>query len=149
VDGCDISREQRCIQQLAPKMNNNDKKKKKQCVVSLMSDRLCTIETLTRWLHEEQGCQVLVVADHELQTSYLSEHGPFAGAGYFQDLALATAVARSAFVGLERSSSALVLELITFYRKMEAWQDDADIDQANLDICIMPDIEDPEGLDSG
>jgi hypothetical protein len=140
LDGCDISREIDCVNELLKvKMP-----KGKQCAVVLMSDRACTLLTLLPWL-EERGCRAFV-ARHDSRTDYLTEHGPFAGVGFFQDLALASAIARSAFVGLRRSSSDLVLELIQFYRTMDAWErnrgaDDHKLSWTKVDQCILSQID--------
>jgi len=71
--------------------------------------------------------------------SHLKEHGPLAGIGFFRDLAYAaggrssgsfsgTGGARHALIGSyddvgTRSSTRLLLELMEYNRKMEAWQD--------------------------
>lgn len=120
-DGCDITREKECIQQLELEMESSfreDQNSTKKAVY-LMSDRACTLTRMTEWL-QNRSIEVLV-SSHAVQADYLVEHGPFAGLGYFQDLALASQ-ARSAFVGNTRTSSDLLRELLTFYQKMEAWQ---------------------------
>lgn len=117
-DGCNVTREQHCLEELWTSQSQSQTTNR-TCVVSLMSDRSCTLDVLTPWLNGH-GCQVLV-ANHERRHDFLFEHGPFAGAGFFQDLALAS-TARSAFVGMVRSSSDLVVERLVFLRKMEAWQ---------------------------
>jgi hypothetical protein len=71
-------------------------------------------------------CRGIVVEHTNVSHSFKEEHGPFAGAGYFQDLALAASQARHGFIGANRSSSMLVRELIEYHRHMEAyyaWQD--------------------------
>jgi len=52
-----------------------------------------------------------------------TEHGVFAGVGYFQDL-LVTSQARSAFMSRFRSSSLIPYELMEYNRRMEAWERD-------------------------
>jgi len=147
LDGCDISREKRCMNRLLansirPPADDQNAggvdRAPRPCVVKLMSDRQCTINEMTAWL-ERNDCAV-EVASHETTTDYLSEHGPFAGAGFFQDLALAS-TARSAFVGLSRSSSDLLLELIEFNRKVQAWRSGLDPRQLpDVDKCILKKI---------
>ena len=67
------------------------------CTVYLMADRQETLETLTnvtRSLH----CTPVRVEQHVPTDTVISaEHGPFAGMGFFQDLALAAAGGRHAF----------------------------------------------------
>ena len=134
LDGCDVSHECSCLRRMMARLRTVPNAS--SCVVSLMSDRNCTVATLTQWLRHRQKCQVLV-ANHDTRIDNKQEHGPYAGAGFFQDLALATA-ARSAFVGYNRSSSYLVLELMTYYRKMEAWQRGVDdLDTVIVDTCLL------------
>jgi len=136
LDGCDISREIKCMSKLL-----KHKDDRKPCRVALMSDRQCTITRLSNWL-QDHDC-VPEVASHETRADYLSEHGPFAGAGFFQDLALASTV-RSAFVGMRRSSSDLVLELIEFNRKMDLWRADFDLTTLpDMDKCMLEKIPPP------
>jgi hypothetical protein len=66
-------------------------------------------------------CRGIVVEHTNVSHSFKEEHGPFAGRGYFQDLALATSQARDGFIGANRSSSMLVRELIEYHRHMEAY----------------------------
>jgi hypothetical protein len=116
-DGCNIDREIHCLDQLLrTRMPPGSR-----CAVTVMADRSCTLSNLLPWL-KKRGCDAYV-ARHQAQSDAQLEHGPFAGAGFYQDLALAAAVARSAVVGTgDRSSSNLVLELVQFYRTMEAWE---------------------------
>jgi hypothetical protein len=145
VDGCDVSREIGCMKELLKtKMPPG-----KRCAVALLSDRACTLSTLVPWLEDEQRGCVAYVARHDARTDYLSEHGPFAGVGFFQDLALTAAVARSAFVGMHRSSSDLVLELVQFYRTMDAWERSGETTDEKLrwtiiDQCILNPVEPPK-----
>lgn len=85
-----------------------------------MSDRTRTLDKLSEWLKGE-GC-VAHVANHTTGGSFLSEHGPFAGGGYFDDL-LMVSQARDAFIGSVTTSSQLVHSRITYDRRMEAWRD--------------------------
>lgn len=134
MDGCDIGREQKCIRQLLPSVGA------RRCQVLLMSDRSCTIERMGGWL-QEQNCEV-VVANHDTHKDYLSEHGPFSGAGFFQDLALAS-MAKSAFIGLHRSSSDLVLEMIEFNRRLDEWRHGEDPAIEEVSHCILKKIQPP------
>jgi hypothetical protein len=82
------------------------------------------------------------VASHDAGVNgAVAEHGPFAGAGFYQDLALAAGMARHAVIGtLKRSSTGLVLGLVQFYRTMEAWEASDDprdwtLQQTMVDTC--------------
>ena len=121
-NGCDIVQEQNCLHEILETLGQQTPRQQEQktCVVALMSDRTCTIERLTEWLQQELNCRVFVAVHEDATYDYLFEHGPFAGAGFYEDLALAS-MARSAYIGTDRSSSDLVGELIVFHRTMEAW----------------------------
>jgi hypothetical protein len=120
-DGSDISLEAMCLDKLLRGQNH--------CALYLMSDRVKTLEALQAYAPQ---CQHVMVTRQQPsspnQTTDLSatriipEHGPFAGAGYFEDLATVSQ-ARSAFISGFRSSSLLVDELMEYGRRMEAWQD--------------------------
>lgn len=120
-NGCDIVQEQNCLNQILETLRQQTPRgqSQKSCAVTLMSDRTCTIDLLTTWLEEELGCRVFVAVHEDAAYDYKFEHGPFAGAGFYEDLALAS-MARSAFIGTDRSSSDLVLEQIAFHRTMES-----------------------------
>lgn len=117
VDGCDVSNEEVCVREVLSKQNSQTARSR-QCVVHLMSDRPCTLTSLAASL-PALGCQV-ITANHQTGESHEKEHGPFAGAGFLQDWALAS-MASSAFVGHKRSSSDVVYELLVFDRKSDAW----------------------------
>lgn len=163
-DGCDVSREMVCVNALlAPQRRFELRRtvvdtassnstttttmRHRPCAIHLLSDRPCTLSRLTERLAVETGCEALV-ALHDSRTDFLSEHGPFAGAGFFQDWALALQ-AQSAFIGLKRSSSDLIKESLTFQRGRMAWQTailhgetnigklGAAIDNAPLDSCML------------
>lgn len=123
-DGCHVEFETRCIESMLA-LKDPDK----SCRAMVMSDRPCTITRLTELL-EKNHCDVQV-AQHENNTDYLHEHGPFAGNGYFQDLAVVRA-ARSAFIGTTRSSSDLILELIEFDRGMEIWRQSGSVSEHDM-----------------
>jgi len=118
--GGNVKREKECLEQL---MRSNDG----PCTVYLLSDRPLTVRLL-RNVTRSLNCTP-ITANHETQSyGYRKEHGPFAGAGFFRDLALA-ANARDGFaVSLFgprgrrlalRTSSALVLELMEYRARME------------------------------
>lgn len=153
IDGCDVSREEQCVRQLITsklKTGNASSKaaqpSRRQCAVHLMSDRPCTLTSLMESL-PTFGCQV-VLAKHQEGAPLMKEHGPFAGAGFLQDWALAS-MAHTAFVGHKRSSSDLVHELLVFDRKCDAWLHAVQsgifdpeelaqaVDQANIEVCFL------------
>jgi hypothetical protein len=128
VDGCVISKEVKCIQSIIRIADGGDVN------FRLMSDRECTISRLTDWLG--QWNFAVAVAQHDKHNDYIAEHGPFAGIGFYQDLALAS-TARSAIVAMRRSSSDLIRELVIFNRKMDAWSAGEDPMTADVEICFM------------
>jgi hypothetical protein len=152
LDGCDVSREVTCVNQLLKRnaasrvlASSAQSGTAMPCAVAVMSDRACTIAAMSSWV-KKRGCRVYV-ARHDTRVDYLSEHGPYAGAGFFQDVALATTVARSGFVGMRRSSSDVVLELLQFHRTMEAWERSSDsipdLSRTLVDVCFLSPIDPP------
>lgn len=111
-DGCDIHGELECLEKSIKDSNRTIE-------VNIMADRVCTIERLRLFLSTRN--LTVTVAAHDEGKSYHAEHGPFAGAGFFQDLALVSQ-SRSLFIGTKRSSSALLLELMEFNRKLNWWK---------------------------
>lgn len=120
-DGKDVSKEVRCLDYI---LNNLRSRDTKPCALYVMADRDATIELLTKYAASRQ-CRVVKASTQHVHrindTSKTAEHGPFAGAGYFLDLAVVSH-ARTAIVATRRSSSALVDELIEYHRRMEAWE---------------------------
>lgn len=114
-DGCNISEETACIQQILA----NKTAASEPTTLSLMSDRQCTIDRLKDKFHDPPTFTALI-ADHDEGGKFSPEHGPYAGLGYFQDMALLSEV-RGGFVGSSRSSTHLPLEWVEFYQKMEKW----------------------------
>jgi hypothetical protein len=109
-----------------------------------MSDRICTIDHLRSFV-EQRGCS-LEVAQHQAGHSFLAEHGPFAGIGYFQDLA-AVSLARSSFIGMTRTSSDLLKELVEFNRMMELWRQGRDLSSVKpIDHCVLDKEFGPDAL---
>ena len=96
------------------------------CIMYVMSDRAKALDKLPRMLLQKYQC-VGLYANHTEGKSFSTEHGVFAGLGYFQDLYLAR-TARHGFVTAHtqqrkgkgiRTSSALMLEAIHFRRILE------------------------------
>jgi len=113
-EGHNVRREMSCLKRVLRNRSPGS-----ECHVYLMSDRLPTLERLQQWLKKKANCTGLV-ARHDTGHGLRSEHGPFAGLGFFQDLALVTK-ARDAFIGsARRSSSDLIRELIEYDRRIEA-----------------------------
>jgi len=91
------------------------------CQVYLMSDRPRTIEILSRWLIG-RNCTPISVRHDNGTSGKITEHGPWAGIGFLEDLEIA-ASARWAVVGdFHRSSFMLLVELIEYDRMVEAWR---------------------------
>jgi hypothetical protein len=149
-DGSYINDEIACLQKLLPA------KASTPCWVYLMSDRPKTLELLSAWLLA-RNCTPVVSSISDISTNtttpqpratsepttttttishnnhdhassvLVDEHGPRAGAGFLEDLIMASA-ARTGFIGVEarqqglpaRSSTALVLEKIEYDRTVEA-----------------------------
>ncbi|GKY95494.1 hypothetical protein MPSEU_000511100 [Mayamaea pseudoterrestris] len=149
--GCLVEREQACLEAmlLQQRSRMHVSTATVPCSVTILSDRLCTINNLKVWLKHGRGsgsptCRV-IVAEHEgsalvsntsskhskaFYDSILSEHGPFSDADFFVDLLLASLTARHGMIGeLEprdgnrwRTSSELVEDLVAYSRMMEYWQ---------------------------
>jgi hypothetical protein len=150
-DGSYVNHEIACLQKLLlPAVVHASKevstsKSTPWCRVFLMSDRPKTLELLSAWLLA-RNCTPVVSSDISVGNSDISdtsinidtatstpqqppadEHGPRAGAGFLEDLIMASA-ARTGFIGVEsrqqglpaRSSTALVLEKIEYDRTVEA-----------------------------
>jgi hypothetical protein len=140
-NGCDITNELRCVHELIDNISP-----KKNRWATIMSDRTCTIQNLKIWLQERNFTVELPL--HDAGASYLVEHGPFAGVGYFQDIEYASE-AYSGFAGTTnsprikncttmRSSSDLALSLMEYKRRMDAWQ--VGLDATNLEMvqtCVI------------
>jgi hypothetical protein len=128
VDGCNISKETNCMQKII------DNSPTGSINVRVMSDRECTISRMKDWLGKRNIS--VAVAQHDKYKDFSAEHGPYAGAGFYQDLALAS-TARSHIVAMKRTSSDLMLELVVFNTKMDAWRAGEDVKTANVEVCFM------------
>jgi hypothetical protein len=133
-DGSFINQEQDCIEELLQRNKGHFS----DCRVFLATDRKLTVSLLSEWL-VSKDCEP-VVAEHSVPSnnSKFSEHGPWAGVGFLEDLALASH-ARVATVGdLHRSSFMLLAALVDYDRIMEIWTtsrvEKRDIPQ----ICELP-----------
>mmetsp|Transcript_29455 Transcript_29455/g.53962 ORF Transcript_29455/g.53962 Transcript_29455/m.53962 type:complete len:260 (+) Transcript_29455:625-1404(+) len=115
-DGSKIMREKLCLQRLLQTENDT-----LVCQVILLSDRSKTLETAKEYIAESYLHCTSMIAPHIKSASWRKEHGPFAGVGFYQDLAFVTnqiiqvPTSMKAFIGSnKRSSSQLVQELITY-----------------------------------
>ena len=126
--GCNISQEQDGMREILQQFQSQQALADGQaipCQVTLLSDRTCTIDSMKEWLDQELGCES-VMAQHDTVDAVFSEHGPFSGAGFFQDMMMAGLTVRDGMIGsLEpsdgnrwRSSSELVEEAIAYHRTM-------------------------------
>jgi hypothetical protein len=114
-DGCDIAGEEACLERLLGD--------KTDCHVFVMSDRKCTIDQTIQYIHNELSCRVEQTT-HKAQAkqAWQSEHGAFAGGGFYEDWILASR-ARSAVISGESTSSQLIQERIEYIRKLEGYDD--------------------------
>jgi hypothetical protein len=140
LDGCNIDRETTCLKEIVDQKERDINHHHKPIRVSIMSDRPCTVSSLTAWL-QNHNMSALTAAHKEVSPDYVAEHGPFAGDGFFVDMALVSATTRDAFVGMRRTSSDLVRELVAFERIMEATEQNVPVDK--LRTCTMANEEDP------
>ncbi|GKY94401.1 hypothetical protein MPSEU_000406100 [Mayamaea pseudoterrestris] len=150
-DGCNVTLEDQCIHMVLRrvKATKHSSTLPSSCAVALMSDRPCTLKRLRSYFSNSNSfmnCSIHV-ANHAKGLGVLYEHGPFAGAGFFQDLFLASSFARTAVIGSSqpphydswRTSSELLEELVEYHRIMEAWQNG--IDPASLPELIQCGLE--------
>jgi len=128
LDGSDISKELQCLHQVLAANRrrqhaNNNNNNQTRCILYIMSDRSVTVDRFRN--DTSHGCTVATVrrdeAAQKAEHTGPSEHGPFAGLGYFQDVVL-TMQANSAFLGQPRSSTAFVVAMIEYRRKLSAWE---------------------------
>jgi hypothetical protein len=128
-DGSDISLDVSCMEQVVG--NRTDAK---PCVVFIMSERIATRERLPVALTESFICTALLSTNVTGGTSPRGEHGPFAGRGYFEEIALEVQSTRQGFlapnkrsrpiVGMQ-TSSALPWSIIELRRVLESPSADA------------------------
>jgi hypothetical protein len=131
-EGRRIQAETTCLQKLLL-----DRKASVPCVVHVMADRAATRTLLQEWL-ATQDCQVVMTEPNGNRTaSFRKEHGPFAGAAFFQDLASASR-ARDGFVGGDRSSTDLLLELIEYDRVTESVARGETNMVSRIPQCLLP-----------
>ena len=126
--GCNLTLEKDSVMNLLDQhrqQSNETLPEKIPCQVTILSDRECTVERLKVWLDWKLNCTAVAV-EHQAVDPRFREHGPFSGAGFFQDMLLAGLTVRDGMAGsLEpadgnrwRSSSELIEESIAYYRTM-------------------------------
>lgn len=126
--GCNTRREIACINSVTANVSGS-------IHFYIMADRNCTLQNLRSYLLSRNDR--VNVPLHDQGSSFKDEHGPYAGVGFFQDLALSSQ-AKSAFIGTKRSSSDLLLELIDFNRKLEWWKSGKQVqDIPEIPICVL------------
>jgi hypothetical protein len=133
--GEDITREKACIDELLLQTD-------KPCRIYIMSDRTTTLTKIAEYATSghDKHCEAIMVTNREKTTiQVLDEHGPFASAGYFQDLALVSQ-AQSASITRPRSSSALLVELMEYSRRTNAWKLDGTRELPDMLHCGMRSI---------
>jgi hypothetical protein len=107
-DGSNVSRDMQCLRRMLLGATQ-------PCRVFVISDRPNSVDKISQAVVRDLNCAVSVVNHTEMTPSFTAEHGPFAGAGFFRDLALASR-ARHGLVGGRRSSTILLEELIVFHK---------------------------------
>jgi hypothetical protein len=102
----------------------------KPCIVYTMTDRAATKQQLPEAL-AHFNCTAIFSKNTTAGTSHRTEHGPFAGRGYYEDIALAQS-ARQGFMSPNmrsrprvgpRTSSAIPRSIIEFRRVIESPSD--------------------------
>lgn len=130
-DGSFVEEEKDCLRQLLVEQTNRTEPS--SCVVYLMSDRPTTIQLLSDFV-QTLGC-LSVSAPHDV-TAGKTEHGPWAGVGFLDDLVLASH-ARDAVIGdVARSSFELLAEVVTYDRFIEAYQQ-GKTEISDLKLCTL------------
>jgi hypothetical protein len=123
MDGSELDLEVSCMNKVISNRSDSDSK---PCVVYTMTDRMKTREKLPEALLKFKCASIFT--DTIQGASFSTEHGPFAGRGYFQDLALVRQARRGFMspnprhrkrVGV-RTSSALPRSIIEFRRVLES-----------------------------
>jgi hypothetical protein len=137
-DGSFVQEEMDCLQELVElNRRNRNYTTDPPCEVYLISDRPRTLKLLSDHVRS-LGCRPMIAAHNESSSGSMgrTEHGPFAGHGFLEDLSFASR-ARTAVVGdVCRSSFSLLVELVTYDRFIEAWRAGrTDID--DLQLCIL------------
>jgi len=128
--GANVTREVKCVQQILTSQQQKQQQQQR-CLLYIMSDRAATVTNLARDARDLYNCTVVLVSrtQEESTAEHVgpSEHGPFAGLGYFQDVALSMH-ADTALVGQARSSTSFLAVMMEYRRKLVAWEGGDDDD---------------------
>ena len=118
-DGTDNTVPEKClvkahetVRQLTPNTNTNNNTS--SCALIALSDRDVTVDLLAQKA-QSLNCSH-VKAEHKQGTFFLKEHGPHAGIGFWQDLALASQ-ATGAFVSTKHSSASDLFAISLRYQR--------------------------------
>jgi hypothetical protein len=131
-NGGRIVREKKCLSHVFKTRYNNTIYS--SCKVYLMSDRELTLNRLSVFVRKTLACEP-VIADHREDESELTEHGPFAGTGFFQDMELLAQGTQHGFVGTATTSTIFVLSAIVYDRFMRHWNATAGQKLESLEVC--------------
>ena len=137
-DGSDISEELKCLDSMMNfkyRLSSSSKSSSlaSSCSVFIMSD-----VSLTPEAHIRDDCTPVLAIHAGEQQGQFKEHVPFAGAGFFKDLALSSQ-ARDGFIGhCDRNSSQLLKELIEYDRTIEALRSGAYSKLSDFPTCCLP-----------
>jgi hypothetical protein len=122
-DGLNINHEKKCFDTMMTRLyeHHNDTR---PCVAYLISDRQTTIESLSDYIHTNHryNCSV-IVPDHENRTKHeglRSEHGPWAGLGFWEDAVLVSTARHGFLQTKESSASTLIKAFISYDRVVES-----------------------------
>ena len=144
-DGSWVPHEIKCLERL---LNVFEERfhSSRLCHIYLMSDRPKTVATLTEW-SRNKNCSV-TTANHHVGGDCIKEHGPWAGAGYLEDLDV-VAQATDAMVGdPRRSSTSLLLDVMEYRRYAVGSENNVPASQNKVGICKLPD-KPPSGYNYG
>ena len=114
-DGSYVMEELQCLTHLLANYTTSTT----NCTVAILSDRRETIAALRLFVHDRYPTCRVVTTQHDdavADTTRIVEHGPFAGAGFIHDLAMATGQQPvTALVGdWHRSSFNLLYDLVVY-----------------------------------
>lgn len=145
-DGSKIKREIKCLDQLLKTMKTSNDSKA-DCVVVLLSDRQQTLTLLQDYIAQNHSQCISMIAQHEEGESWRPEHGPFAGVGFYQDLAMVKNVIKSlpesprpqvGFIGSHhRSSSQLVREILVYQQLSRHPDYQPKLDETTIATCYL------------
>lgn len=113
LDGDNVSGEEQCLDNLLQRNIT------RPCRLFLMADRPVTVKKVAAYAKTKYACETIFITaydDAKLLNSS-SEHGPLAGAPFYQDLAVVSQ-AQDAYMVRHRSSSSLLIHLIEYHRRM-------------------------------